>query len=155
MYNILLVGSGQLGSRYLQGLSRINNDLEIFVVDPNLNALSIAKDRFEEMTKNTFSHSVNYYQDFNELGNEFDLGIIATNAEDEERLQSRIPKFEHRKDIEAHSECRDVECALIATKRAAALANYHDNRLHIVLLTSGKEADWLASNKKKGYMMGT
>ena len=74
-------------------------------------------------------------------------GIIATHAEDEERLQSRIPKFQHRKDIAAHAECRDVECALIATKRAAALANDHDHRLHIVHLTSGKEADWLASNK--------
>jgi len=74
-------------------------------------------------------------------------GIIATHAEDEERLQSRMPKFEHRKDIAAHAECRDVECALIATKRAAALANDHDHRLHIVHLTSGKEADWLASNK--------
>lgn len=99
MYNILLVGSGQLGSRYLQGLSRINNDLEIFVVDPNLNALSIAKDRFEEMTKNTFSHSVNYYQDFNELGNEFDLGIIATNADVRKKIliyllkQHRIKNF--------------------------------------------------------------
>tara|TARA_B100000700_G_scaffold331802_1_gene469057 strand:+ start:3628 stop:4602 length:975 start_codon:yes stop_codon:yes gene_type:complete len=81
LYNILLVGSGQLGSRYLQGLSRFNTDLEIFVVDPNLNALSIAKDRFEKMPKNTFSHEVNYFQNINELGNEFDLGIIATNAD--------------------------------------------------------------------------
>ena len=74
-------------------------------------------------------------------------GIIATHAEDEERLQSRIPKFKHRKDIAAHAECRDVECALIATKRASALAKDYAHRLHIVHLTSGKEADWLASNK--------
>ena len=74
-------------------------------------------------------------------------GIIATHAEDEKRLQSRIPKFKHRTDIAAHAECRDVECALIATKRAAALAKDYDHRLHIVHLTSGKEADWLTSNK--------
>ncbi len=74
-------------------------------------------------------------------------GIIATHAEDEERLQSRISKFKHRTDISAHAECRDIECALIATKRAAALAKDHSHRLHIVHLTSGKEADWLASNK--------
>ena len=74
-------------------------------------------------------------------------GIIATHAEDEERLQKRISKFKHRTDIAAHAECRDIECALIATKRAAALAKDHDHRLHIVHLTSGKEADWLASNK--------
>ena len=74
-------------------------------------------------------------------------GIIATHAEDEVRLQSRITKFKHRRDIAAHAECRDIECALIATKRAAALAKDHTHRLHIVHLTSGKEADWLASNK--------
>jgi dihydroorotase len=74
-------------------------------------------------------------------------GIIATHAEDEERLRSRISKFKHRKDIAAHAEYRDVECALIATKRASALAKDYDHRLHIVHLTSGQEADWLASNK--------
>jgi len=74
-------------------------------------------------------------------------GIISTHAEDENRLQTRITDFKHRTDIAAHAECRDVECALIATKRAAALANKHKHRLHIVHLTSGAEADWLALNK--------
>ena len=74
-------------------------------------------------------------------------GIIATHAEDENRLQSRVPQFKHRTDIAAHAECRDMECALIATKRASALAKDHDHRLHIVHLTSGVEADWLATNK--------
>jgi len=74
-------------------------------------------------------------------------GIIATHAEDEDRLQSRIAQFKGRTDIAAHAECRDVECAMIATKRASALAKDHDHRLHIVHLTSGAEADWLASNK--------
>ena len=74
-------------------------------------------------------------------------GIIASHAEDEYRLQTRISEFKHRTDIAAHAECRDVECAMIATQRAAALAKEHDHRLHIVHLTSGAEADWLASNK--------
>ena len=74
-------------------------------------------------------------------------GIIATHAEDEERLQSRISQYKNRKDIAAHAECRDIECALIATKRASALAKDYSHRLHIVHLTSGEEADWLASNK--------
>ena len=74
-------------------------------------------------------------------------GIIATHAEDEERLQARIPKFKHRTDIAAHAECRDIECALLATKRASALAKDHDHRVHIVHLTSGEVADWLALNK--------
>ena len=74
-------------------------------------------------------------------------GIIATHAEDEERLQQRIAEFGHRTDIASHAECRDVECAFLATKRAAALAKDHNHRLHIVHLTSGTEADWLHNNK--------
>ena len=74
-------------------------------------------------------------------------GIIATHAEDEARLQQRIAEFGHRTDITSHAECRDVECAFLATKRAAALANDHDHRLHIVHLTSGVEANWLHKNK--------
>ena len=74
-------------------------------------------------------------------------GIIATHAEDEDRLQRRTAKFSHRTDIASHAECRDVECAFLATKRAASLAKDHEHRLHIVHLTSGKEADWLHRNK--------
>ena len=74
-------------------------------------------------------------------------GIIATHAEDEDRLQQRTAEFGHRTDIASHAECRDVECAFLATKRAAALAKEHEHRLHIVHLTSGKEADWLQKNK--------
>ena len=80
-------------------------------------------------------------------------GIIATHAEDEGRLQQRIAEFGNQTDIRLHAECRDVECAFIATKRAAALAKDHDHRLHIVHLTSATEADWL--NKNKGDLITT
>ena len=74
-------------------------------------------------------------------------GIIATHAEDEDRLNARWPEFEHRSDIAAHAEWRDDATALIATKRASALAKDHDHRLHVLHLTSAVEADWLAANK--------
>jgi dihydroorotase len=38
---------------------------------------------------------------------------------------------------------------LIATKRAAQLSNNHSHKLHILHLTSGIEADWLANNKRE------
>ena len=64
-------------------------------------------------------------------------GIIATHAEDEDRLNARYPDFSGRTDIAAHAEWRDVECAMLATQRAAALAKDHDHRLHVLHLTSG------------------
>jgi len=74
-------------------------------------------------------------------------GIIAVHAEDEDRLNARKPEFAHRTDVAAHAEWRDSETALIATQRAAALAESHGHRLHVLHLTSALEADWLASNK--------
>ncbi len=74
-------------------------------------------------------------------------GIIAVHAEDEDRLNARRPEFAHRTDVAAHAEWRDSETALIATQRAAALAESHGHRLHVLHLTSALEADWLASNK--------
>ena len=74
-------------------------------------------------------------------------GIIAVHAEDEDRLNARFPDFADRTDIAAHAEWRDDECALIATKRASALAKEHNHCLHVLHLTSGLEADWLAANK--------
>ena len=74
-------------------------------------------------------------------------GIIAVHAEDEDRLNARKPEFAHRTDVAAHAEWRDSETALIATQRAAALAESHRHRLHVLHLTSALEADWLAGNK--------
>lgn len=74
-------------------------------------------------------------------------GIIAVHAEDEDRLNARWHEFEHRTDIAAHAEWRDDECAMIATKRATALAKEFKHKLHVLHLTSGVEADWLAQNK--------
>ena len=78
---ILLIGAGQLGSRYLQGLSSIDRTSAIFVVDPNLDALSLARQRFEQMPAASHVQSVMYHQDLAELDGEFDLAIIATNAD--------------------------------------------------------------------------
>ena len=74
-------------------------------------------------------------------------GVIAVHAEDEGRLNQRKPEFESRTDVAAHAEWRDSETALIATKRACKLADDSGHRLHVLHLTSGLEADWLAENK--------
>lgn len=42
-YKIAIIGAGQLGSRYLQGLSKVTLEIEIFVVDVSLNSLNLAK----------------------------------------------------------------------------------------------------------------
>lgn len=82
-------------------------------------------------------------------------GIIAVHAEDEKRLEQRWPTHSNRSDIAAHAEWRDDECALIATQRAVALSDKHEHRLHILHLTSGLEADWLADNASERVTIET
>ena len=71
-------------------------------------------------------------------------GLIAVHAEDETRMDERKPLIEGRTDVAAHAEWRDDETALIATKRAVGFAKDSGHRLHILHLTSGIEADYLA-----------
>ncbi|MEC8626094.1 MAG: amidohydrolase family protein, partial [Candidatus Thermoplasmatota archaeon] len=71
-------------------------------------------------------------------------GLIAVHAEDEDRLISRKEEFQGRTDMAAHAEWRDDVTALLATQLAVGLATTHNHRLHILHLTSGIEADWLA-----------
>ena len=49
---IAIIGAGQLGSRHLQGLTKIKQDIHITVIDPNPSALEIARQRFVEMPEN-------------------------------------------------------------------------------------------------------
>ena len=77
---MFIIGAGQLGSRHLQGLSIISQDVEIIVIDPNSDVLELAQKRYEEMPSNSHVRSVNYHQNIPELDGEVDLAIIATNA---------------------------------------------------------------------------
>ena len=73
-------------------------------------------------------------------------GLIAVHAEDETRMIEREKMIAGRTDMAAHAEWRDDITAMIATKRAVGYAQESGHRLHILHLTSGIEADWLADH---------
>ncbi|MNS71166.1 Oxidoreductase family, NAD-binding Rossmann fold [compost metagenome] len=79
MYNIVIIGAGQLGSRHLQSLASINLPLNIYVVDTNPEALNVAKSRFVEMSQLN-SKEVTYYTNLDELPLNADLAIVASNS---------------------------------------------------------------------------
>ena len=80
MFQVAIIGSGQLGSRHLQGLALSKNRLKIYVVDPDENSLRVAKDRFHEIQSTSFWQDVEYILDMESLPKELDLVIIATTA---------------------------------------------------------------------------
>ena len=76
--NLFVVGAGQLGSRHLQALAKLDLPSKITVVDPSGDSLATSKSRIEEISgyeKHTF-----VYQTALENLGRIDLAIIATFA---------------------------------------------------------------------------
>ena len=78
--SILIVGAGQIGSRHLQGLAKLEIDTRIYVVDPDENALSIAKARYDEAQMHSNKQALFFYKSLNLVKDTIDVAIIATNA---------------------------------------------------------------------------
>jgi hypothetical protein len=73
----LIIGAGQLGSRHLQGLVKIETSQKIYVVDPSLDSLEVAKSRANEIVHST---EIIYLNSWESLPTNFDLVIVATGA---------------------------------------------------------------------------
>lgn len=81
MYRLAVIGAGQLGSRHLQGLIRLDVDCQLFVVDPSHKSLEIARSRVEEMGVSGAAQRVSYHTSLNELPDHIDYAVIATAAD--------------------------------------------------------------------------
>jgi predicted dehydrogenase len=81
MNRILIIGAGNIGSRHLQSLARSKIPLEVTVVDPSLQALEVARQRFDEAADNKSIEKPKYYQTMDNVSQEFDVGIIATTSD--------------------------------------------------------------------------
>lgn len=81
MKKIALIGAGQLGSRYLQGLAKSDLEISIEVVEPFESSRDIAKQRFEEIPANGKIKKINFYEKILDLSNGLDLVIVATSSD--------------------------------------------------------------------------
>lgn len=79
-HKVLIAGAGQLGSRYLQGLSQLIESLEIHVFDPSPESLVRAEQRWNEMQPRA-AHEVRYVTSLSSLPKNMDLAIVATTAD--------------------------------------------------------------------------
>jgi len=90
-YNILIVGAGQLGSRYLQGLAKYPEPLSIYVIDINQDSLDTAASRWLEVASDL--HSVSFYKNFDQLPANIDLAIVSTSSNVRENVVSSLKKI--------------------------------------------------------------
>ena len=93
VYKILLCGSGELGSRYLQGLKACNCPLEIFVYDPSETALSLAKDRWNEVSFYNQKHFISFHSSLEEIKKNIDLVIVSTTSNVRLQVVEQVSKL--------------------------------------------------------------
>lgn len=73
--------------------------------------------------------------------------LIAVHAENEARLRARRALFTTRTDVAVHSEIRDNQCALEATRLAVELSTRYRRRLHVLHLSTREEVELLRAHK--------
>lgn len=90
MKNIVIVGSGQLGSRHLQGVLKYNKEkLAVYVMDPSQDALEVSKERAAEVEHN---HELHFICDVEHCPNEAEIAIVATNSNVREMVTINLLK---------------------------------------------------------------
>ncbi|MCG8519113.1 MAG: dihydroorotase [Pseudomonadales bacterium] len=74
---------------------------------------------------------------------------LAVHAEDEARLRERKSIVEASGDVCQHPQWRDVDSALLATKRIVAMAEKAGRRLHVLHVSTAEELRYLARHKRR------
>jgi len=80
MKNLYIVGAGQLGSRHLQALKKVQTPLSITVVDPFSTSLNTAKERYDSIPDGSIKHKVRYSNEIDDELEEIDIAIIPTSS---------------------------------------------------------------------------
>lgn len=94
--NIVIVGAGQLGSRHLQSLKKLEINVNIEVLGRTTQSLDIAKHRYNSVPPNNYIKCVKYYTDMNLLSNNIDIAIISTNSDIRKEI---IENLVHAKNV--------------------------------------------------------
>lgn len=79
-HQIAVIGAGQLGSRHLQGLVRLDSPCEIHVIDPSPASLEVARQRAAEVSA-AAHHALHFHQQIEALPPMLDHAVIATAAD--------------------------------------------------------------------------
>lgn len=79
MFNVAIIGAGQLGSRHLQGLKGAASPMNITVMDSSEDSLEVARERYETIPA-VGEKIVEFTTEINQLPSELDLVIVATGS---------------------------------------------------------------------------
>jgi len=94
---ICLVGCGNVGSRHLQAIAKLPFGIEVDIVEPSSDAISLGQKRLDEIDYNKKTHSFAWYDKLEEIKEYYDLTIIATTAIGRADLLINLLELGHKK----------------------------------------------------------
>lgn len=80
MYNIVVIGAGQLGSRHIQSIKSTHHHCKLYVVDSVRESLEKTKAIFESTQVDSQIHEVYYCENSNSLPDVIDFLLISTGS---------------------------------------------------------------------------
>jgi hypothetical protein len=89
-FSLLIVGAGNLGSRYLQGIVASRSNLVITVVDSSSSSLEIAKLRWIEVGGDESSHQIRWLEALPSYLLRVDVALVVTSSNGRANLIERI-----------------------------------------------------------------
>jgi dihydroorotase len=72
---------------------------------------------------------------------------ITAHCEDETTIRANAARIGQTQDVADHSRIRDVQAAVVATRRAIDLAVRHRHRFHVLHVSTGAETELLADHR--------
>lgn len=85
---LAIIGTGQIGSRHLQSIARLDRNADVYLVDPFRESLNTAFDRYNQVSdesRDKFPKNIVLLEKIGDLPRNLDLVVIATTAQN--RLQ--------------------------------------------------------------------
>ena len=95
MKNILIIGLGNIGSRYLQGIKKYNKQLNVYGLDLSIKALKNANEKWNEIAIAGPNHKLNLIQNYSQIPNEIHLAIISSTADIRFKIIKEIFEYFH------------------------------------------------------------
>ena len=81
MKRVVIIGAGQIGSRHLQSLALLTQEIEIYLVDPSEVSLGVANERYNKAKQlPSLNHKLKLFHSVDQLPAAIDIAIIATNS---------------------------------------------------------------------------
>ena len=90
--SVVVAGVGQLGSRYIQGLAKYHEPLNIYAFDISKNSLENAQFRWREVGPPHY-HSLSLVSDISQLPTHVDLVIVASTAQTRSSLVGSLSNY--------------------------------------------------------------